>query len=185
MLCSNLERFGETGLAMGTNPRSEGANGLYIAGNSVGGGEEWKRPALPEARPRPRLYSIREMAWEFQITVRTLRFYEQRGLLRPGREGGVRLYDERDRLHLKMILKGKELGFTLAEIQAILAAQDANSGREEIEMALSPGMIAAQIAHLEEQRGKIERAIAALREAERRLRDSLAGSGDGAGSSGG
>ncbi|MCI0735916.1 MAG: MerR family transcriptional regulator [Beijerinckiaceae bacterium] len=106
-------------MATETNPPYEAANGLRLATPQGPGGADGGRPAPPEGEARLRLYSIREMARDFQVTIRALRFYESRGLLRPRREGSVRRYDDRDRLHLKMILKGKQLGFTLAEINEV------------------------------------------------------------------
>jgi DNA-binding transcriptional MerR regulator len=129
-------------------------------------------PAPRGAGPSSRRYTIREMAREFQVTIRTLRFYDDRGLLRPSREGGVRRYDDRDHLHLRMILKGKRLGFTLAEIHDILVGRGEEYGKAELEMVLTPEQIAAQISHLEQQRGQIENAIENLREAQRRLSES-------------
>src|SRR5271154_4929024 len=64
--------------------------------------------------------TIGELAREFKMTLRTLRFYKDRGLLHPHRNGMARLYSDRDRQHLQMILKGRQLGFTLTEIQEIL-----------------------------------------------------------------
>jgi len=116
-----------------------------------------------------RLYTIREIAREFQVTIRALRFYEDRGLLRPRREGSVRRYNDRDRLHLKMILKGKQLGFTLAEIYDIVAGRSEENGKAELELKLTAAEIAAQIRYLEQQRSQIEEAIATLREAQQRL----------------
>jgi len=68
------------------------------------------------------------MARDFGVSIRALRFYEDRGLLHPRREGTARRYSARDRLYLKMILKGKQLGFTLSEIHDILAAREATTG---------------------------------------------------------
>lgn len=68
--------------------------------------------------------TIAEMARDFEVTIRTLRFYEERGLLHPRRAGAARYYSARDRLHLRMILKGKELGFTLTEIRDILLSRE-------------------------------------------------------------
>jgi|HubBroStandDraft_6_1064221.scaffolds.fasta_scaffold49759_3 DNA-binding transcriptional MerR regulator len=83
---------------------------------------------LPEAEANSRLSTIREMARDFQVSIRALRFYEDRGLLHPRRENTNRRYDARDRLHLKMILKGKQLGFTLSEIHDILGCRGEDSG---------------------------------------------------------
>jgi DNA-binding transcriptional MerR regulator len=123
----------------------------------------------PAEESDSRLYSIRDMAREFQLSIRALRLYEDRGLLHPRREGNVRRYDARDRLHLRMILKGKRLGFTLTEIRDILAGHEGEAGKPDLEMGLSLEQIAAQIAYLEHQRGQIDEAIATLREAQRRL----------------
>lgn len=132
-------------------------------------GRESEEPA-PEASPR--LSTIREMAREFGVSLRTLRFYEDRGLLRPQREGTVRKYDAREKLPLKMILKGKQLGFTLSEIQDILASKGKELGDTELEMGLLPEQIVAQISYLERQRAEIDEAISAPREAHRRLLES-------------
>jgi DNA-binding transcriptional MerR regulator len=64
-----------------------------------------------------RLYTIGELTREFDVTSRTLRFYEDEGLLTPLRVGQKRLYRRRDRARLKLILRGKRLGFTLSEIR--------------------------------------------------------------------
>ena len=71
----------------------------------------------------PKSYTIGDLAREFGVTLRTLRFYEDRGLLSPRREGTARIYDARDRARLSVILKGKQLGFTLTEIRALLAEE--------------------------------------------------------------
>lgn len=127
---------------------------------------------LPEAEANSRLSTIREMARDFQVSIRTLRFYEDRGLLHPRRASTNRRYDAHDRLHLKMILKGKQLGFTLSEIHDILARREEDSGRTELEMGLLPEQISAQISYLERQRSQIDAAINTLREALRRRHES-------------
>ena len=133
-------------------------------------GSEIQSADSPEANSR--LSTIREMARDFQVSIRALRFYEDRGLLHPRRESANRRYDARDRLHLKMILKGKQLGFTLSEIHDILACRGEDSGKMDLEMGLSPEQILAQIGYLERQRGQIDAAIDSLREAHRRRRES-------------
>jgi DNA-binding transcriptional MerR regulator len=110
-----------------------------------------------------RSWMIGDMARDFRVSLRTLRFYEDRGLLRPCRSGTSRLYSGRDRLHLQMILKGKQLGFTLAEIREILARDDSAG-----ELKLEPEQILAQIRHLEHQLGTLEAALAELRRAQGR-----------------
>jgi DNA-binding transcriptional MerR regulator len=105
-----------------------------------------------------RVWTIGEMAREFQVSLRTLRFYEDRGLLHPRRSGTARLYSGRDRLHLQMILKAKQLGFTIAEIREILARGDC-----EADLNLPTDQIVAQIGHLERQLSSVEAALAELR----------------------
>jgi DNA-binding transcriptional MerR regulator len=110
--------------------------------------------------------TIGEVAREFAVTLRTLRFYEDRGLLRPRREGASRFYAALDRNRLRIILKGKQLGFTLTEIRALLGAE--RDGAADIEERLNTQQIADQIGHLERQRAEIETAIARLRAAQQR-----------------
>ncbi len=76
-------------------------------------------------------YSIRDLAREFDITSRTLRFYEEKGLLNPAREGQNRIYSRADRTRLRLILRGKRLGLTvhLAEGEALLSLQDEGAFR--------------------------------------------------------
>ena len=64
-------------------------------------------------------FTIGQLAREFGLTLRTLRFYEDRGLISPAREGSTRLYSHRDRARLSMIVKAKALGFTLSEIKEL------------------------------------------------------------------
>ena len=74
----------------------------------------------PAARDNLRIYSIAELAREFAITARTIRFYEDEGLIKPRRQGLTRLYSAHDRVRLGWILRGKRLGFSLAEIKELL-----------------------------------------------------------------
>ncbi len=77
--------------------------------------------AVPgEPRDPQRIYSIAELAREFAITARTIRFYEDEGLIKPKRQGLTRLYSAGDRTRLGWILRGKRLGFSLAEIKELL-----------------------------------------------------------------
>lgn len=73
-------------------------------------------------------YGIGDLAEEFGVTLRAIRFYEDEGLLRPLRAGQRRVYREGDRIRLKLILRGKRLGFTLSEIAEILALYDGPRG---------------------------------------------------------
>ena len=73
-------------------------------------------------------YSISDLAREFGATTRAIRFYEDEGLLRPGRSGRQRVYRTRDRVRLKLILRGKRLGFSLNEVGEIINMYDSNPG---------------------------------------------------------
>ena len=74
--------------------------------------------------------SIRELAKEFDVTTRTIRFYEDQGLLMPERRGQHRIFVPRDRVRLKLILRGKRLGFKLYEIRDLIDMYDAEQGEE-------------------------------------------------------
>ena len=76
-----------------------------------------------------RTWTIGELAAEFGTTLRTIRFYEDQGLLAPERAGTARVFHDRDRVRLQLILRGKRLGFTLAEIAHILGLYDETPGR--------------------------------------------------------
>jgi DNA-binding transcriptional MerR regulator len=113
-------------------------------------------------------FTISDLAREFGVTLRTLRFYESRGLLAPSRSGMTRIYSGRDRARLALILKGKQLGFTLVEIRAMLANEEGKEikGKEPSAsvggLQLSRGQIAEQLDLLRSQRTEIEAAIAEL-----------------------
>ncbi len=112
--------------------------------------------------------TIGEVAREFGVTLRTLRFYEDRRLIRPRRMGNARYYGGADRVRLEMILKGKQLGFTLAEISELIGAED-GSAKADFEERLRPAQIVDQLDHLERQRREIEDAIARLEATRERL----------------
>jgi DNA-binding transcriptional MerR regulator len=112
--------------------------------------------------------TIGELAREYGVTLRTLRFYEDRRLIRPRRMGHARYYGGPDRVRLEMILRGKQLGFTLAEISELIGTED-NSGRTDFEERLRPAQIVDQLDHLERQRRDIDEAIARLKATHERL----------------
>ena len=76
--------------------------------------------------PSPTTFSISELAQEFALTTRTIRFYEDEGLIAPTRSGRTRVYGPRERTRLKLILRGKRLGLSLSEIREILDLYDTN-----------------------------------------------------------
>ena len=112
-----------------------------------------------------RHFTIRDLADEFGCTHRTIRFYEDQGLLKPRREGLARIFSHRDRARLSLILRGRRLGFSIAEIAEMLNLYDADPGHvRQLKLALEKGR--ARLAQLERQRADIETAIAELRELE-------------------
>lgn len=123
------------------------------------------RSASSTQRVPQTTYSIGDLAQEFDVTLRTLRFYEARGLLNPTRSGMTRIYSERDRARLSLILKGKQLGFTLVEIRAMLAdAEKEKSGNAATigGLQLSKTQILEQLELLKTQQQEIKTAIAEL-----------------------
>jgi DNA-binding transcriptional MerR regulator len=106
--------------------------------------------------------TISQMSRAFGVSLRTLRFYEDRGLIKPRREGNARYYRAGDRIRMEMILKGKKLGFTLTEIQDLIGGKG-TSETTDLEDQLNLQQIATQISHLERQRNDIEDAIERLR----------------------
>ena len=115
----------------------------------------------------PPTYSIRDLAQEFDVTTRTIRFYEDEGLISPGRRGQTRLFSPRDRIRLKLILRGKRLGFSLGEIREIVDLYDAAPG-EYGQLRFFLGKIAERRAILEQQRADIADTLDELAEVERR-----------------
>jgi DNA-binding transcriptional MerR regulator len=112
-------------------------------------------------------FTISDLARDFGVTLRTLRFYESRGLITPTRSGMTRIYSARDRARLALILKGKQLGFTLVEIRAMLANEDRKgaAGAKTASIGglqLSREQIAEQLELLRSQRSEIEAAIREL-----------------------
>lgn len=77
-------------------------------------------------------FKISDLAKEFEITTRSIRFYEDMGLIQPERRGTVRVYSRRDKIRLKLILRGKRLGFSLAEIRELFELYDAHQGETQL-----------------------------------------------------
>jgi DNA-binding transcriptional MerR regulator len=108
-------------------------------------------------------FAIGELADEFAITTRTIRFYEARGLLVPARFRSNRAYSRRDRARLKLILRGKNLGFSLEDIAEYLSLYDSDPG-QVTQTKLLLGKIEAHIADLNGKRTDIERTLNELKE---------------------
>ncbi|MBO6675390.1 MAG: MerR family DNA-binding transcriptional regulator [Rhizobiales bacterium] len=106
-------------------------------------------------------YSIGELAREYGLTLRTLRFYEDRGLLRPRRVGMQRIYSRRDKARLKLIVMGKRVGFSLQEIGEMLDLYDLKDGQAG-QLKVARSRFLEQIAVLNQQKTDIEQAIVEL-----------------------
>lgn len=123
-------------------------------------------------------WTIAELAGEFGITTRTIRFYEAEGMIEPERQGQQRIYRQRDRVRLKLILRGKRLGFTLAEIREIIDLYDREPGEAgQLEHFLEK--IAERRAELEQKRRDIALTLKELGEVEASCRRRLSELGDG------
>ena len=105
-----------------------------------------------------RTYSIAELAREFGVTIRTIRFYEDEEMLSPLRDGQRRIYRPRDRTRLKLILRGKRLGFKLAEVREIVNLYDAPQG-EDAQLHRLLARIADRRQELEAKREDIEASV--------------------------
>jgi DNA-binding transcriptional MerR regulator len=104
------------------------------------------------------MYTIGDLSREFDVTLRTLRFYEDKGLLNPKRQGMTRLYNRRDRARLKLVLMGKKVGFSLVEIKEMLDLYDLKDG-QEIQLKVALEKFQSQIDVLKQQKLDIEQAI--------------------------
>lgn len=117
-------------------------------------------------------WTIREVADEFDVTHRTVRHYEELGLISPERHGTTRIYHRRDKTRLNLILRGKRLGFPLEEIRTIIDLYDAPRGRRsQLEYVL--GQIEQRRTDLEQRRRDLDDAIEELGTFERRCRKDL------------
>ncbi len=130
---------------------------------------EGAKPAHAAPQPaREEWRSISDLAQEFGVTARTLRFYEDEGLLRPVRRGTTRLYSRADRARLAWILRGRNVGFSLADIRELLDLYAPGPGRRtQLKAALAKSR--ERIAALEAQKADIEATIAELEQFCRRL----------------
>jgi DNA-binding transcriptional MerR regulator len=117
-------------------------------------------------------FSISELAREFDVTPRAIRFYETEGLLAPRRDGQRRIYTPRDRTRLKLTLRGKRLGLTLSEIRELIDMYEpGRDERPQLERFLA--VLEAHKKSLEQQRADLEAQLAELRTFEKRVRKQL------------
>lgn len=119
-------------------------------------------------------YSISELAQEFDVTPRAIRFYEDQGLLSPRREGQRRIYTTRDRTRLKLTLRGKRLGLTLSEIRELIDMYEpGRDQRPQLKRFLA--VLESHKAALLQQRADLEAQLSEIQAFEKKVRRQLAG----------
>src|SRR5688572_33506589 len=117
-------------------------------------------------------FSISDLAREFDITPRAIRFYEDQGLLAPRREGQRRIYTPRDRTRLKLTLRGKRLGLALSEIRELIDMYEpGRDERAQLERFLA--VLESHKASLVQQQADIEAQLSEIRAFERKVRKQL------------
>lgn len=121
-----------------------------------------------------RTYSISELSEEFGVTPRTIRFYEAESLISPQRHGQSRIYTPRDRARLALILRGKRVGFSLAEIKEMLDLYDVQDG-QTTQLTYTLKKFDERINALERQRADIDHAVEELREGRAKIELLLGG----------
>src|SRR5450755_4585992 len=110
-------------------------------------------------------YSVTQLGLELGVTARTVRFYEDKGLISPRRAGNNRVYTLRDRARMILILRGKKLGFSLREIKEYLDLYDADPTHAK-QLRLLLKSVRSRILQLEDQRVAVDQALGELREVE-------------------
>ena len=124
------------------------------------------------ARSAQRTFTITELATEFDVTARAIRFYEDVGLLTPGRAGRNRVYTQRDRTRLKLTLRGKRLGLSLQEIKQLVDMYDSPSDTAQ-QLTAFMAVLGEHRRQLEQQREDIEITLAEIAQHEARCRSLL------------
>jgi len=122
--------------------------------------------------PPPTRYSISDLAREFALTTRAIRFYEDEGLLAPVRQGQARIYTERERTRIKLILRGKRLGLSLSEIRELFDLYAATRN-ERPQLAKFLDILAHRRAMLQQQREDIDAVLGEIAILERACRKRL------------
>jgi DNA-binding transcriptional MerR regulator len=126
---------------------------------------EFAASPKPGERGNQAVYSIGDLAADLGVSSRAIRFYEDQGMLAPQRVGGNRIYTQRDLARLKLILRGKRLGFSLSDIRKLLDLYDVDRDHlEQMHQTLAKGR--ARIAELEQQLVELQMTLHELRELE-------------------
>ncbi len=123
-----------------------------------------------------KIYSVTELARELGVTPRTIRFYEDQGLISPQRAGNTRVYSYRDRARMILILRGKRLGFSLRDIKEFLDLYVVDTSRIE-QMQLLIAKVRSRMHLLEDQRQALEQSLTELQEIERTAIEALTAKG--------
>jgi DNA-binding transcriptional MerR regulator len=131
----------------------------------------------PEAQAGEKFLTVTQLARNLGITARTIRFYEDKGLITPQRAGSTRVYTARNRARMSLILRGKRLGFSLREIKDYLDLYDVDHTQSEQIKLLLTG-VHKRLESLREQRTAIETTIAELEDIERQAQQALANHAD-------
>ena len=131
---------------------------------------------MPEPTRPAETYTISELAREFDVTPRAIRFYEHEGLLSPQRVGQNRVYDKRDYVRLKLTLRGKRLGFSLSEVREMMDVYDA-ARDEKAQLAKFVDKLSERRAQLERQRADIDEMLTEIIAFEAQSRRLLAANG--------
>jgi DNA-binding transcriptional MerR regulator len=130
----------------------------------------------PAASGGPDVFTIRDLTKQLGVSARTLRFYEEKGLVDPARRGQERLYSRRDRARLKYVLMGKTVGFSLEEVREMLDLYDLGDGQvTQLKVALTK--FNERIERLQRQKDEIDRAVAELTRASDAMKEKLASRG--------
>ncbi|EKO3798760.1 MerR family DNA-binding transcriptional regulator [Vibrio harveyi] len=116
-------------------------------------------------------FKISDLAKEFDITTRSIRFYEDVGLIEPERKGNIRVYQRRDKIRLKLILRGKRLGFSLAEIRELFELYDTQQSDGQLLKMLT--IIDEKQAQLQQQLDDISVVMNELETAKERCKQAL------------
>ncbi len=117
--------------------------------------------------------TVTQLARDLGITARTIRFYEDKGLIRPQRAGSTRVYTPRDRARMMLILRGKRLGFSLREIQDYLDLYGVDHSQAE-QLRLLRAAVAKRLASLREQSAALAQTIAELEDVQRQAEEAFA-----------
>jgi DNA-binding transcriptional MerR regulator len=124
-------------------------------------------------------YSVTQLALNLGVTARTIRFYEDKDLISPRRAGNNRVYTQRDRARMILILRGKKLGFTLREIKEYLDLYDVDPTQAK-QLRLLLQAVHDRIVQLEDQRVALDEALGELRDVETQTHNALEALGNGA-----